>query len=248
MTQTLRSDFSLVGSGHPDQYSYEIPLEQLQWKIISIKRNQFAIFCFQMVISLLTYLATFSGQLYFWRSNFFKLYQSKCFDTTVTLSEELFLPCNCFFEELCFQKIHSLASVFFRIPIFRSDTSSQQPLLEKRKFFRAVTFWKSYVFGGRIALNKDVYRGTPLLKQVLLHSISFFRRAAPSKKLVFQKRNIPHFLSFQSGHYIQRYYLLQQLPFPQSYFLTTYFFRGVAISQLRFLSTTTLTIYQLVIK
>ena len=36
--------------------------------------------------------------------------------------------------------------------------------------------------------------------------------------------------------------------FQKSYFLTTYFFRRVAISLLRFLSTITLTIYQLVIK
>ena len=45
MAQTLPSDSSLVGSGHPDKYSYEISHEHLsEWgnlsgKIISIKRN-----------------------------------------------------------------------------------------------------------------------------------------------------------------------------------------------------------------
>ena len=45
MAQALPSDSSLVGSGHPDKYSYEISHEHLsEWgnlseKIISIKRN-----------------------------------------------------------------------------------------------------------------------------------------------------------------------------------------------------------------
>ena len=45
---------------------------------------------FQIAISLLAYVATFSG-LYFWRSYFFTLFQSNYFDTTVTFSEQLFL-------------------------------------------------------------------------------------------------------------------------------------------------------------
>ena len=96
--------------------------------------------------------ATFSGQLYFRRSNFFKLLWSNCFDATVTLSEQLFLQSSCFFKELCFRKIHFLASIIFpEYLIFRSETSSEQPLLENRKFFRAVTFRKSHFFGGGIA-------------------------------------------------------------------------------------------------
>ena len=42
--------------------------------------------------------------------------------------------------------------------------------------------------------------------------------------------------------------LLQLLPFQKSYLFTTYFFRRVTISELHFLSTATLHIYQLVIK
>ena len=38
MTQTLPSDSSLVGSGHPDKYSYEIPHKHLsEWGNLSGK-------------------------------------------------------------------------------------------------------------------------------------------------------------------------------------------------------------------
>ena len=207
-----------------------------------------------MVISLLAYLATFSGQLYFRKRNFFKLLQSNCFDTAVTLSEQLILQSSCFFEELRSRKSHFLASVIFsEYLVFRSETSTEQPLLESRKFFRAANFRNSHFFGEAIAQNKDIYKRAPSSKQVLLHSISFFRRATTSKKLIFERKifRLSYFfgeLPFQSGHFFKIYYLLQQPPFQKSYFPTTFFFRRVAISQLRFLSTATLTIYQLVIK
>ena len=184
-----------------------------------------------MVISLLAYLATFSGQLYFQRSHFFTLLQSNCFGKTVALSEQLFPQRSCFFEELRFRESPFFAAVIFtEFLIFRNETSAEQPLLENRKFFRAVPFRNSHFFGGGIAQNKNIYRRAPLSKQALLHIISFFRRATSSKKLIFQKRNITYFLlfpksyPFQRGHFFKRRYLLQQLPFQKSYFLTTYFF------------------------
>ena len=64
-----------------------------------------------------------------------------------------------------------------------SETSTEQPLLENKKFFRAVTFWKSHFFGGGIAQNKDIYKRAHFSKQVLLHRISFFRRAESSNFL-----------------------------------------------------------------
>ena len=90
--------------------------------------------------------------------------------------------------------------MFSEYLIFRSEISTEQPLLEKKKFFRAVTFRKSHYFGGGIAQNKDIYRRAHFSKQVLLHRISFFRRAESSKKIISQKRNIPHFLFFLESY------------------------------------------------
>ena len=71
--------------------------------------------------------------LLFWSSSFF---QSSCL---------------LFFEKLGFWKSHFLAAVAFsEYLIFRSDVSTEQLLLENRKFFMAVTFWNTYFFSGGI--------------------------------------------------------------------------------------------------
>ena len=120
--------------------------EGTSWVKLNVTASLIWVSFFQIAISLLAYVATFSGQLYFGRSYFFTLFQSNYFDTTVTFSGQLFLQNSCFF------------------------------------------------------------------------------------------------LLFQNS------YLLYQLPFQKSYFFTTYFFRGVTISQLWLLSAVTLFIYLLVIK
>ena len=130
--------------------------EETLGKIIPIKRNYqfnlgfFFFFQMQMVIFLLSYLSTFSGQLYYWRSYFFTLLNY--FDKTVALLEHLFIRPVAFFKELRFRKSYFLATVIFsEYLIFRNQTSTKQSLCENRKFFRVVTFWNSYFFGGLIA-------------------------------------------------------------------------------------------------
>ena len=131
-------------------------VEETLGKIIPIKRNYqfnlgfFFFFQMQMVIFLLSYLSTFSGQLYYWRSYFFTLLNY--FDKTVALLEHLFIRPVAFFKELRFRKSYFLATVIFsEYLIFRNQTSTKQSLCENRKFFRVVTFWNSYFFGGLIA-------------------------------------------------------------------------------------------------
>ena len=70
-----------------------------------------------------------------------------------------------FFKQLRFRKSHFLAVVIFsEYLIFRNETSNEQQLCENRKFFRAVPFRNSYLFGGVIAQNKDIYRRAPLIE------------------------------------------------------------------------------------
>ena len=146
--------FSSVGSAHHCKYSYEIHHEYLKgWgnlsgKIFSIKRNhQFNLvsFFFQIEISLLAYVATFSGQLNFERSYFFTLFQNNYFEITVSFSGQLFLQNSCFF--LLSQNCHLFAGVISsKQLLFRRETSTEQTLLENRKFFTTVTFRNSYFF------------------------------------------------------------------------------------------------------
>ena len=58
-------------------------------------------------------------------------------------------------------------------------------------FFMAVLFRiVSYLFGGGIVLNKDIYRRATFSKQVLLHRINFFRRAVFGEKANFFRKGI----------------------------------------------------------
>ena len=208
-----------------------------------------------MAISLLAHV-TFSGQLYFGRSYL----EVTAFRVTTLTQQLLFLGSYFFrasacFEELLFQNIHFIAAVIFsQLLLFQSETSTEQPLLENRKFFRVVTFRNNYLFGGGIVWNKVSTEELLFRSRYFCTASTFSEELYFGKKLISQKRNIPHYtffsgeLPFQSGYFFKRRYLLQQLPFQKRYFLTTYFFRRVTISLLRFLSTATLPTYQLVIK
>ena len=196
-----------------------------------------------MTISLLAYLATFSRQLYFRRSyffTFFKLLRHNSYSFGESISSEQLL----FFNKLRFRKIHfTTAVIFSECLIFMNETSTEQPLCENRKFFRAVPFQNSYFSGGVIAQNKDIYKRAPLIEARNSAQHQLFQ-----KRYIFEKPTFAGELTFQSGCFFKKRHLLQQQHFQKSYFLTAYFFRRVAISLLRFLSSATLTIYQFVIK
>ena len=98
-------------------------------------------FFFQMEISFLVYLVVFFRTASF--SEKLLLHTS-----LTTLTQQLifrriyFFRAATFFKELRFRKSHSIAAVIFsEYLIFRNETSTEQPLCENRKIFRAVTFW-----------------------------------------------------------------------------------------------------------
>ena len=68
----------------------------LSGKTVSIKRNLWFVLGFFFFKWCFSFVATFSEQLYFWRSFFFTLLQSNYFGTTTTFSEQLFLQNCCF--------------------------------------------------------------------------------------------------------------------------------------------------------
>ena len=106
---------------------------------------------------------------------------------TVTFSGQLFLQNSCCF--LLFQNSHFLVGVIFsEWLLFRSENPIEQPLLESRKFSTAVTFRNSYFFRRNCWRYIYLKRAT-FSKQVLLHSINFFRKATFWKKLIYQKVN-----------------------------------------------------------
>ena len=112
----------------------------------------------------------------------------------VTSTQKLLFGSSYFFRAATF-----LRSSFFRTVTFSQQLvfseSAEQPFLENRKFFTGVTFWNSYPFGGGIIQNKDIQRKTAFSKQVLLHSINFFRKTRFWKILIVHKYSaLPTFL------------------------------------------------------
>ena len=126
--------FFSVGSGHHMRF----PMNTYQGKEASREKQfllnvitRLTLDFFQIVISLLLYVATFSEQLYFWRNYFFALLQSNYFHTKSAFSEKLFLCYFSYFFDLflyfflssfLFQNSHLFAGVIF----FRTATFSEQ--------------------------------------------------------------------------------------------------------------------------
>ena len=109
--------------------------------------------------------------------------QSNYFDAEVAFYEQLFLQSICFFDELLLQNSQFFAAVIFpEQRLLQSETSTVQSPFENRKFFSVVTFWSSYLFGEEIVQTKDFYIIATFSKQVLLHSINYFRRATFREK------------------------------------------------------------------
>ena len=165
-----------------------------------------------MAISLLAYVVTFSGQLYFRRSYL----EVTAFRVTTLTQQLLFLGSHFFrasacFEELLFQNSHFIAAVIFSQQLlFQSETSTEQPLLENRKFFRVVTFRNNYLFGGGIVWNNVSTEELLFRSRYFCTASTFSEELHFGKKLISQKRNIPHYtffsgeLPFQNGYFFKR--------------------------------------------
>ena len=98
---------------------------------------------FQIAMSPLTYVATFSGQRYFGGSYFLTLFQSYYFDTTVTFSGQLFLQSSCCF--VLFQNSNFFAGVILSEQLLRSSHllrigSSLRQLLFRKTIFSEELF------------------------------------------------------------------------------------------------------------
>ena len=122
----------MVVYGHSVKYSYEIPNKYLSGL---------------MAISLLAYVAIFSDSFIFGKatsSQFLRVTFFKVSEELLFRSSSFFRP-DAFFEELLFQNSHFfLAFVFPEYLLVQSETSTQKPNLENRKFFGAVTLKNSY--------------------------------------------------------------------------------------------------------
>ena len=111
----------------PVKYSYEISNGYLSGS---------------MAISLLAYVAIFSGSFIFgkvtssnfFRANFFKVSRELVFRSSS------FFRAAVFFQEILFQNSHFFSAYFSEQLLLRSEISTEKSYVENRKFFSAITF------------------------------------------------------------------------------------------------------------
>ena len=115
----------------PVKYSYEISNGYLSGS---------------MAISLLAYVAIFSGSFIFgkvtssnfFRANFFKVSRELVFRSSS------FFRAAAFFQEILFQNSHFFSAYFSEQRLFQNEISTEKSYLENRKFFSVITFRNSY--------------------------------------------------------------------------------------------------------
>ena len=134
-----------------------------------------------MVISLLAYVATFSGQLYFWRNYFLTLLHSHFFETKVTFSEQLFLQRCYFFEEIPSSEQSPLHSSHF----FQNSYFFRAKHLPSSHFLRTGSSLGQVLFGTLTLLVEKLFRIQSFSEEVLFQTRYFC--ATFSEELFFGK-------------------------------------------------------------
>ena len=137
-----------------------------------------------MAISPLAYIATFSGQLYFWKNYFLRraLPQSSHLFRVTTLtivnfSQKLFLQKSSFFELLFFQKNHFFIAVIFSEQLlFKSETFAEQLLLENRQFFQD-SYFSILLSVGELVRKEDTYIRATFFEAVTSAQHQLFRES-----------------------------------------------------------------------
>ena len=137
-----------------------------------------------MTISLLLYLATFSGLFYFRRNYLFTLFQSNYFDTIVTFSEQLFLQSSCFFRGILLSKEPFRCSSYSNTQFFGA-----KPLLSSY-------FLKIESSLGQLIFGTATFVAEELIRIKYLQKSSFFKVGTCAQHQLFQKSYI-----FEKGNF-----------------------------------------------
>ena len=175
-----------------------------------IKRNRWSnlVSFFQLAISLLAYLATFSGQLYFRRNYFFTLFQSNYFRagavfsffrTVTEQSQELFFQNSFFFGAKIIQSSDFLriasslpqllsGTAIFLEELFRIKISKKELPFQSRYFCTAPIFSEKPHFGKKLIFQKMNFRITYFFWRAVLLEQLLFQKALPSNSSYLSRR------------------------------------------------------------
>ena len=145
----------------------------------------------------------FSDSFFFWKSYFFTVFESNFFKASQELHfrSSSFFRADVFFEELLFQNIHFFPAIFSpEYLLVQSETSTQEPNLENRKFFSAVTFQNSYP--QKTSTEELLFRS-----RFFCTTSTFSKKARFWKRLLFQKSKIPYYLLFLGSYLFNSFFI-----------------------------------------
>ena len=181
-----------------------------------------------MTISFLTYVVTFSGQIYFHISYFFTPLQCNYFDTIFTSWSSYFFRAAAFFSWSCFFRTATSSQQFFQYshffrtrPLLSSHflrTGNSVPQL----LFQAATFVEEKLFGIEISTEG-----------LLIWSSYFSTGSTFSEELRFEKANFPEKAILPITYFFWRTTFLEWLlTFSKDVtFYSSYLFKRVTFSQ-----------------
>ena len=185
-----------------------------------------------MAISLLVYVVTFSGQLYFWRS-----YSSHFFRVTTSTQQLLFWS-SYFFR----------ASDFWRSSIFRTVTSLQQLFFQNSYLLRAKLLPSNHQLRtasslGQLIVGRATFLVEGLLRikisteELLFRSRYFCTTSTFSEKLHFGKKpffyenNIPYYPLFLESYFFRVATFSKDVIFHSSYLFRIATFHNILLQK-----------------
>ena len=131
----------------------------------------------------------------FLRVTFFKVSQELLFRSSS------FFRADAFFEELLFKNNHIFPAFFPpEYLLVQSKISTQEPNLENREFFSAVTFQSS-------CLEKTSTEEQILFRSRFFCTTSTFSKKARFWKRLLQKSKIPHYLLFPESYLFNAFFI-----------------------------------------
>ena len=138
-----------------------------------------------MAISLLAYVATLSGQLYFWRSYFFTLVRCNYFNTAATVLEQLFLQSSCFYERAPFSKQSLLRSSYF----FQNSYFFRAKVLPSSHFLKADSSLRQLLFRTATFLTEELFRIKIPTEELLFGEVTLAQLQLFQKRYILEKAN-----------------------------------------------------------
>ena len=125
---------------------------------------------------------TFSGQLYFWRSYFFKLFQSNYFDDTAAISQSSY-----FFRTAAFLRNSFFGTVIFLQLLFQNSFFFRAKLLQSSLFLRIGSYLGQLLFEAAIFWRKNCLEKKISTEELLFQRRYFCTSSTFSGKLHFGK-------------------------------------------------------------